>query len=99
MNYLSCFQYAKTIICEAHLAPIVLPVQPIYWKHDNAMQLFPTPDLVVVADKFEAYVTKYSDCSVMNPGSFSKNNYQFKAYFPADNAIEDCEMSNDDETI
>nr|CAD7571599.1 unnamed protein product [Timema californicum] len=42
-------------------------VCPIYWAHDTAMQLYPLPDLVVVADQFNAFTASYMDCIVTNP--------------------------------
>nr|CAD7430037.1 unnamed protein product [Timema monikensis] len=60
-------QFTKTILCQAHLAPLPLAVCPIYWAHDTAMQLYPLPDLVVVADQFNAFTASYMDCIVTNP--------------------------------
>ncbi|RMZ94966.1 DNA polymerase epsilon subunit 2, partial [Brachionus plicatilis] len=37
---------AKTLICQAHLAPLPLHVVPIYWNYDHVMRLYPLPDLV-----------------------------------------------------
>nr|CAD7454346.1 unnamed protein product [Timema tahoe] len=59
--------FTKTILCQAHLAPLPLAVCPIYWAHDTAMQLYPLPDLVVVADQFNAFTASYMDCIVTNP--------------------------------
>ncbi|XP_015609962.1 DNA polymerase epsilon subunit 2 isoform X2 [Cephus cinctus] len=87
--------YAKSIICQAHLTPMNLPVIPIYWKHDHALQLYPVPDLIVVADQFESYTTEHMECKVMNPGSFPKNNFSFMAYVPAMNNIDICAIPVD----
>ena len=37
---------AKTVIDQAHLCPLPLSVQPVYWSHDTALQLFPLPTVV-----------------------------------------------------
>ncbi|XP_066589417.1 DNA polymerase epsilon subunit 2 [Prorops nasuta] len=89
---LICDHFARSIISQSHLTPLSLPVIPIYWKHDHALQIYPTPDLIVVADQFEAYTTKYTGCYVINPGMFPKNNFAFKAYVPSSETIEDCEI-------
>ncbi|KAK2587608.1 hypothetical protein KPH14_003735 [Odynerus spinipes] len=86
--------FAKSIICQSHLAPLMLSSNPVYWKHDYALRLHPTPDLIVVADRYEPYSTIYSNCHVVNPGSFPNNNFSFKTYVPAANIIEDCEIPN-----
>ncbi|XP_070517349.1 DNA polymerase epsilon subunit 2 [Cardiocondyla obscurior] len=87
--------FAKAIISQSHLTPVPLQVVPIYWKYDHALQIFPTPDLIVIADNFETYTTNYSDCYVINPGLFSKNNFSFQAYVPAVHQVEDCQLAAD----
>ncbi|XP_076234942.1 DNA polymerase epsilon subunit 2 [Calliopsis andreniformis] len=87
--------YAKSIICQSHLTPLSLSVIPIYWKYDHALQIHPTPDLIVSADKFEAYETTYSNCHIINPGLFPKNDHSFKVYVPALNLIEHCAIPKD----
>lgn len=72
-----------------------LPVVPIYWKHDYALQLFPTPDLIVAADQYAAYTTSYNNCQVINPGTFLKNNFSFKVYKPSMNEVEECEVGDE----
>ncbi|KAL2730579.1 DNA polymerase epsilon subunit 2 isoform X1 [Vespula maculifrons] len=84
--------FAKSIICQAHLVPLTLTASPVYWTHDYALRLHPTPDLIVVADKYEPYSTVYSNCHVINPGSFPNNKFSFKTYVPSANIIEDCEI-------
>ncbi|XP_076749484.1 DNA polymerase epsilon subunit 2 [Xylocopa sonorina] len=87
--------YAKSIICQSHLTPLSLSVVPIYWKYNHTLQLHPMPDLIVAADKFEAYETTYSDCRVINPGYFPKNDHSFKVYVPALDLIEHCAIPKD----
>ncbi|PNF14373.1 DNA polymerase epsilon subunit 2, partial [Cryptotermes secundus] len=87
--------FAKTILCQAHLAPLPLSVCPVYWSFDRALHLYPLPDLVVTADQSNAFTTTYMDCQVMNPGSFPKNEFSFKIYIPAARRIEDSQIPND----
>ncbi|OAD62827.1 DNA polymerase epsilon subunit 2 [Eufriesea mexicana] len=87
--------YAKSIICQSHLTPLSLSVIPIYWKYNQALQIYPTPDLIVAADKFEAYESIYSNCHIINPGLFPKNDHSFKVYVPALNLIEHCAIPKD----
>ncbi|KZC06691.1 DNA polymerase epsilon subunit 2 [Dufourea novaeangliae] len=87
--------YAKSIICQLHLTPLNLSVIPRYWKYDHTLQIYPTPDLIVAADKFEAYATTYSNCHIINPGLFPKNDHSFKVYVPALNLIEHCAIPKD----
>ncbi|XP_063977323.1 DNA polymerase epsilon subunit 2 [Diachasmimorpha longicaudata] len=89
--------YAKTMISQSHLAPMSLPVVPVYWRHDHALQLYPTPDLIITADNSQQYTTKIGECQVVNPGTFPRNNFSFKVYRPGTDEIEDCELPNDTE--
>ncbi|XP_012234665.1 DNA polymerase epsilon subunit 2 [Linepithema humile] len=83
--------FAKIIISQSHLTPVSLRTVPIYWRYDHALQIFPTPDLIVIADNFETYTTNCSNSFVINPGMFSKN-FSFQAYVPAVNQIQDCQL-------
>ncbi|XP_046401886.1 DNA polymerase epsilon subunit 2 isoform X1 [Ischnura elegans] len=87
--------FAKTIICQATLSPIPLTVCPIYWSFDNALSLYPLPDVVVVADNFSSFTASFMGCQVVNPGSFPKSEFSFKAYCPASNLIEDSQIPNE----
>ncbi|CAL1675823.1 unnamed protein product [Lasius platythorax] len=91
--------FAKAIISQSHLTPVPLQVVPVYWRYDHALQVFPTPDLIVIADNFGTYTTNYSDCYVINPGMFSKNNFSFQAYVPAISQIQDCQLPNDTDVL
>ncbi|XP_078034592.1 DNA polymerase epsilon subunit 2 [Augochlora pura] len=91
--------YAKSIICQSHLTPLSLSVIPVYWKYDHALQIYPTPDVIVVADKFEAYETVYSNCHIINPGLFPKNGHSFKVYVPALDLVEHCAIPKDMDDI
>ncbi|XP_074103933.1 DNA polymerase epsilon subunit 2 [Cotesia typhae] len=89
--------YARSIICQSHLTPMSLPVVPVYWKYDHTLQLYPSPDLIVAADQFQAYSTSYMNCKVINPGTFLRNNFSFKVYKPGNDEVEECEVPADDD--
>lgn len=74
-----------------------LPVVPVYWKYDHTLQLYPSPDLIVAADQFQAYSTSYMNCKVINPGTFLRNNFSFKVYKPGNDEVEECEVPADDD--
>lgn len=60
-------QFAKSVVSQAHLCPLPLHVCPVYWAYDCGLRLYPLPDLVVCADKFDPFVSTNTDCTVMNP--------------------------------
>jgi hypothetical protein len=39
-------QLVATICEQAHLCPLPLTVQPVYWDYDHALRLYPLPDVV-----------------------------------------------------
>lgn len=87
--------FAKTLICQAHLAPLGLNVCPVYWEFDSALRLYPCPDIIVCADQQKAFSVKYNDCQVLNPGPFCKGNFSFKAYYPSNKEMEDCQIPDE----
>ena len=60
-------QFAKTLICQGHLCPLPLHVAPVYWAYDNALRLYPIPDLIVCADKYDPFSESQMDTHVVNP--------------------------------
>lgn len=88
--------FARTIISQAHLAPLPLSVCPVYWPMDAALRLYPLPDLIVTADKFNSFHTSHMDCQVMNPGSFPRSEFSFKVYVPSTKTIEDSQIPDED---
>ena len=85
---------AKTLLSQGHLAPLPLHVMPVYWSHDHALRLYPIPDVIVVADKYDAFSVTATDSLIFNPGSFPKSNFSFKVYLPAQRKIENCEIGS-----
>ncbi|CAK1547746.1 unnamed protein product [Leptosia nina] len=86
----------KTLLSQCTLSPLSLGVQPVFWKHADALSLYPMPDLIVVADSFPPYTRSYLQCQVVNPGSFPRTEYSFKVYVPASRSIEDSQIPNED---
>ncbi|XP_064617729.1 DNA polymerase epsilon subunit 2-like [Liolophura sinensis] len=84
--------FAKTVISQGHLSPLPLHVSPVYWAYDNALRIYPLPDLIVCADKFDPFYVMQTDTTVMNPGSFPRTGFSFKVYLPASRQIEDSKI-------
>eukprot|EP01117_Protostelium_nocturnum_P005666 TRINITY_DN2046_c0_g1_i1.p1 TRINITY_DN2046_c0_g1~~TRINITY_DN2046_c0_g1_i1.p1 ORF type:complete len:464 (-),score=143.34 TRINITY_DN2046_c0_g1_i1:39-1430(-) len=60
----------KTICDGGHLCPLPLQNRPTHWNLDHCLQIFPLPDVLVLADK-QQFSHPYNGCSSMSPGSFS----------------------------
>jgi DNA polymerase epsilon subunit 2 len=59
----------RTLLSQSHLSPFPLSVRPLHWDFAHALNLYPLPNAVVVADsEAPAFVVKYCGCTVMNPG-------------------------------
>ncbi|XP_064621990.1 DNA polymerase epsilon subunit 2-like [Lineus longissimus] len=86
--------FTKTIICQGHLCPLPLHVMPLYWQYDNALRLYPLPDLIICADKFDPFSVTQVDCTVVNPGSFPRSDFAFKVYIPATRQVEESRIED-----
>ncbi|XP_071517352.1 DNA polymerase epsilon subunit 2 [Panulirus ornatus] len=91
--------FAKTLVSQGHLAPLPLHVLPVYWGLDHCLSLHPTPDLIITADKGDAFTTTHNESIIVNPGSFSTTDFSFKVYMPATRQIEDSQIGDDDDAI
>eukprot|EP00040_Diaphanoeca_grandis_P015010 m.76332 g.76332 ORF g.76332 m.76332 type:complete len:567 (-) comp24885_c0_seq1:21-1721(-) len=76
------YHLVKTVVDQAHLLPLPLHIAPIYWEYDHALRLYPLPDLLVLADKFDTYRDVYSGTTAFNPGSFVTTDFSFIVYSP-----------------
>ncbi|XP_042434279.1 DNA polymerase epsilon subunit B-like [Zingiber officinale] len=76
-----------TITHQSHLCPLPLTVQPIIWNYDHCLRLYPTPHMIVLADKSEQKSFKYTGITCVNPGSFSSDN-SFAVYRPCTQEVE-----------
>lgn len=87
--------FAKSLAAQSHLCPLPLHIAPIYWEYDHTLGLYPLPDMVVCADKFDPFTVTQSGCIFTNPSSFSRNDYVFKVYIPASRQVEDSCIPDD----
>jgi len=87
--------FARTLTCQGHLAPLPLYTSPVYWDFDRSLYLYPLPDLIVSADKFEPFAAENLECKVINPGSFQRQDYSFKTYIPSTRTVEDSQIPGD----
>ncbi|KAK3591288.1 hypothetical protein CHS0354_004337 [Potamilus streckersoni] len=86
--------FTKTLICQGHLTPLPLHVCPVYWSYDSGLRLYPLPDLIVCADKYDPFHSSAVDSIVLNPGSFPRTDFSFKVYLPASRQIEDSKIDD-----
>ncbi|OQR90110.1 DNA polymerase epsilon subunit [Achlya hypogyna] len=75
-------QLVKTVIDQGHLCPLSLSAQPIHWAYDGSLQLFPLPDVLVLADKTDQFQVGYAGVAAIHPGPFYVD-YSFMLYRPA----------------
>lgn len=87
-----CHHFARSVLSQAHLCPLPIHSSPAYWMYDYAFRLYPLPDLVVIGDKCDPYSVAMDECCLTNPGSFSKNGFEFKVYLPHAKTIEDSKL-------
>ncbi|KAI5101927.1 DNA polymerase epsilon subunit 2, partial [Silurus meridionalis] len=81
--------FVKSILSQGHLTPLPLYVSPVYWAYDYALRLYPVPDVVIFADKYDPFSISNSDCLCINPGSFPRSGFSFKVYYPSNRTAED----------
>ncbi|KAK2843141.1 hypothetical protein Q7C36_011356 [Tachysurus vachellii] len=84
--------FVKTILSQGHLTPLPLFVSPVYWAYDYALRVYPVPDVVIFADKYDPFNISNSDCLCINPGSFPKSEFSFKVYYPSNRTVEDSKL-------
>lgn len=59
----------KTILDQGHLSPFPVSTRPVLWDHASALNLYPLPSALVLADaEAPAFGISYEGCHVMNPG-------------------------------
>jgi DNA polymerase epsilon subunit 2 len=60
----------KTILDQGYLSPFGMATRPVLWDYTSALQLYPLPTALVLADtEAPAFCVTYEGCYVMNPGS------------------------------
>lgn len=59
----------KTLLDQGYLAPFPLTTRPVLWDYASALQIYPLPTALVLADQdADAFCVTYEGCCVMNPG-------------------------------
>ncbi|XP_003962556.2 DNA polymerase epsilon subunit 2 isoform X1 [Takifugu rubripes] len=84
--------FVKTILSQGHLTPLPLYVSPVYWAYDYSLRVYPVPDVIVFADKYDPFSITSTDCLCINPGSFPRSGFTFKVYYPASRTAEDSKL-------
>jgi hypothetical protein len=64
-------QLALTVLQQSTLCPLPLVVQPVHWAHDHALQLYPLPHALVLADASPQASISHEGCTVFNPVSIN----------------------------
>ncbi|KAI9724939.1 MAG: hypothetical protein M1812_000215 [Candelaria pacifica] len=66
---LTARKLVKAILDQGYLSPFPLSVRPVLWDHASALQLYPLPTALVLADaEAPPFTVTYEGCHVMNPG-------------------------------
>ncbi|KAF4017360.1 hypothetical protein G4228_008680 [Cervus hanglu yarkandensis] len=81
--------FVKTVLSQGHLTPLPLYVCPVYWAYDYALRVYPVPDLLVIADKYDPFTLTNTECLCINPGSFPRSGFSFKVFYPSNKIVED----------
>uniref|UniRef100_A0A8C4E504 DNA polymerase epsilon subunit n=1 Tax=Dicentrarchus labrax TaxID=13489 RepID=A0A8C4E504_DICLA len=85
-------QFVKTILSQGHLTPLPLYVSPVFWAYDYSMRVYPVPDVIIFADKYDPFSITNTDCLCVNPGSFPRSGFTFKVYYPSNRTVEDSKL-------
>ncbi|KAJ4462244.1 putative DNA polymerase epsilon subunit B [Paratrimastix pyriformis] len=77
----------KTVFDQAHLCPLCPQTVPIAWNLDHAMQLYPIPHMLLLADSCTHLTAEYQGAKCVNPGSFPVD-LTFVVYYPGNRTVE-----------
>jgi hypothetical protein len=78
---------ALTLLQQSHLCPLPLSAQPVHWAYDQALQLYPLPHALVLADGSAGQEEfRHEGCSVFNPGCLHE--HLFGVYAPFEDGFE-----------
>ena len=68
-DLLTARKLVKTILDQGYLSPFPLTSRPVLWDYAGALQLYPLPTALVLADpEAPPFAVTYEGCHVMNPG-------------------------------
>jgi DNA polymerase epsilon subunit 2 len=57
-----------TVLQQSHLAPLPLPHAPVHWEWDHALWLYPTPHMLLLADRTAPQASApFEDTACLNP--------------------------------
>uniref|UniRef100_A0A8B9FAU2 DNA polymerase epsilon subunit n=1 Tax=Amazona collaria TaxID=241587 RepID=A0A8B9FAU2_9PSIT len=84
--------FVKTVLSQGHLTPLPLYVSPVYWAYDYSLRVYPVPDMLVIADKYDPFTVTNTDCVCINPGSFPRSGFSFKVFYPSNKTVEDSKL-------
>ena len=71
----------KTILAQGHLTPLPLYVSPVFWAYDYALRVYPLPDVIIFADKYDPFNISNTDCLCINPVTAAAFTYTFGCCF------------------
>lgn len=91
---LTCEHLLKTLVDQAYLCPLPLTARPVLWAHHHSLWLFPTPHVIVTADKVDGFICKYGGSLGLNPGSFATD-FSFQVYLPAERRAQQCSLESE----
>ncbi|XP_061424594.1 DNA polymerase epsilon subunit 2 isoform X2 [Lethenteron reissneri] len=86
--------FVKTLVSQGHLSSLPLFVSPVFWGYDYTLSLYPLPDLLVCADKYDPFSITNTECMCINPGSFPRSEFSFKVYYPSSRTVEDSKLQD-----
>ena len=79
---------AATLVQQAHLCPLPITQNPIYWEYDHALWLYPAPNGIFLGDRTgQQAVVNFEQTSLSNPGCFADDG-SFLVYRPATGVVE-----------
>lgn len=91
---LTCEHLLKTVVDQAYLCPLPLTARPVLWAHHHSLWLFPTPHVIITADKVDGFICKYGGSLGLNPGSFATD-FSFQVYLPAERRAQQCSLDSE----
>ncbi|KAI9739029.1 MAG: DNA-directed DNA polymerase epsilon, subunit B [Cirrosporium novae-zelandiae] len=66
---LTARKLVKTVLDQGYLSPFPLSVRPVLWDYMSALNIYPLPTALVLADpEAPSFAVTYEGCHVMNPG-------------------------------
>lgn len=86
--------FIKSLVDQAYLCPLPGTARPILWRHSHALWLFPSPHVIVSADRVDGFICRYEGTLGLNPGSFSTD-FSFQVYLPAKRRAQKCSLERE----